>query len=244
MTVVPSSTTRHDPSRLAAAARSILSCPASVHLVVDGAPDVLEGPEAEGTGMQDCGGEPTFSTALGSDLAVVAAAGRRALLTVHSGLGRPGSEDREATLSIAGRLVVRGRETCECCGDPRDVVALEPDLVALGRRGAGAEQQLRVDVASFRAGEHQLNRGYLQRSVEHANSHHQEELRRAVSTTTGTRMGDVVGVALADLRADRVELQWVGPEGADRTVLHFPRAARTTAELGDMLRRELHHGMC
>ncbi|MDN4174415.1 hypothetical protein QWY28_15735 [Nocardioides sp. SOB77] len=244
MTVVPSSSVRHDPDGGAAAARSILSCPASVHLVVDGAPDVLEGAEAAGTGMQDCGGEPTFSTPLGSELAVVAAEGRRALLTVHSGLGRHGSPDRDATLALAGRLVVRGREVCECCGDPREVVALKPDLVALGRAGQPAERQLRVDVGRFRAPEHQLNRGYLQRSVEHANSHHQEELRRAVSSTTGAPMTDVVGVALADLRTDGVEVQWVGPHGADRTVLHFPRPARTTAELGDMLRRQLHHGMC
>ncbi|MBC9735525.1 hypothetical protein [Nocardioides marmotae] len=247
MTVVPSSSVRHDPTRLAAAARSILSCPAGVHLAVDGVPGVLEGEEAAGTGMRDCGGEPTFSTPLGSELAVAAADGLRALLTLHSGLGPRGSADRTATLALAGRLVVRGREVCECCGDPREVVALEPDLVALGRTtraGIPAEQPVHVDVAAFRAPEHQLNRGYLQRSVEHANSHHQDELRRAVSTATGAPMDDVVGVGLADLRTDRVEVQWVGPHGADRTVLHFPRAARTTAELGDLLRRQLHHGMC
>lgn len=244
MTVVPTSTTRHDPHRLAAAARSILSCPASVHLVVDGMPDVLAGPEGDSTVMQDCGGEPTFSTPVSSDLAVAAAEGRAALLTLHSGLGHPGSADREARLSIVGRLVVRGRETCECCGDPRDVVALVPDLVALGRHGQGAEDQVRVDAVAFRATEHQLNRGYLQRSVEHANRHHQGELRRAVSSATGAPLAEVAGVALVDLRVDRVEVRWIGPAGGDRTVLHFPRAARTTAELGDMLRRQLHHGMC
>ena len=244
MTVVPSSTTRHDPHRSAAAARAVLSCPAEVQMAVDGAPGVLDGPDAGGTVMQDCGGEPTFSTPLASDLAVAAAEGRGAVLTVVSGLGRPGSPDREATVSIAGRLVVRGRESCACCGDPREVVALEPERVVLGRVGASATEQVPVDLARFGVPEHQLNRGYLQRSVEHANDHHQEELRRAVATTTGTPLAEVVGVALADLRVDGVEVQWVGTHGADRTVLRFPRAARTPAELGDMLRRQLHHGMC
>ncbi|MDN4162868.1 hypothetical protein [Nocardioides abyssi] len=239
MTVVPSSTTRRDPQRSAAAARSVLSCPADVGLVVDGAPGVLDGPDVAATVMQDCAGEPTFSTPLGSDLAVAAAEGRAAVLTVSSGLGRPGSADREVTVGIAGRLVVRGRDTCQCCGDPRDLVALEPERVVLGRAGRPASEHEPVDLARFRAPEHQLNRGYLQRSVEHANDHHQDELRRSVSTAVGAPLDEVVGVALADLRADGVEVQWVGPHGADRTVLRFPRAARTTAELGHLLRRHL-----
>ena len=48
---------------------------------------------------------------------------------------------------------------------------------------------------------HDLNRGYLQRSVEHANNCHQDELRRAVSTTAGTPMKEVVGVTLTNLTA-------------------------------------------
>lgn len=242
MTVLRHDTTRPDHRRLAAAARSILSCPATVHLVVDGVPHVLEGADGETTGMRDSSGEPLFSSAPGAPLAVAGAEGRHALLTLGSGLGRPGSPERDASLTLAGPLVVRRREECDCCGEPRDVVALEAEAVALARSDQRAP--VRVSVEHFRSPEHHLNRGYLQRSVEHANAHHQDELRRAVSTASGRPLGDVAGVALVDLRPDRVEVQWVGPEGADRRVLGFPRAARTTAELGDLLRRQLHHGMC
>ena len=101
-----------------------------------------------------------------------------------------------------------------------------------------------VPVSLFRASEHLLNRGYLQRAADHASTCHQDELRRAVSSATGAPLAEVAGVALVDLGVDRVEVRWIGPAGGDRTVLHFPRAARTTTELGDMLRRQLHHGMC
>ncbi|WP_435747888.1 hypothetical protein [Nocardioides sp. SYSU DS0663] len=238
MTLLRHDTTRRDHRGLAAAARSILACPRSVTLAVDGVPHALEGPEAETTGLQDRSGEPVFSCAPGARLAGAAADGGRGLVEVTSGLGRAGSPDREAVLTLAGPLVVRGREECECCGEPCEVVALVPEVVTLSRIGDDAH--LRVPVRDFLSPEHQLNRGFLQRSVEHANHHHQAELRLGVATMTGTRVADVLGVALADLRPSGVELQWVTPEGAERAVLGFPRAARTTAELGDMLRRQLH----
>ena len=50
---------------------------------------------------------------------------------------------------------------------------------------------------------HHLNRGHLQRSVEHANDCHQDELRQAVSTGTGTRAGDLGGVRIARADAER-----------------------------------------
>jgi hypothetical protein len=99
-------------------------------------------------------------------------------------------------------------------------------------------------VAALCSPEHHLNRGFLQRSVEHANGCHQEELRRAVSTTSGTRLSDVVGVTLTGLTPRQVEVQWVDLRGSPSQVLVFRPAARNTEELGELLRRELHAGLC
>jgi hypothetical protein len=236
-----------DPVLLAAAARSVLACPAGVNLVVDGVDDVLGdlGDTTEGglgeLGMQDLGGVPTFSCPVAARLVDAARLGRRALLTVESGLGRPGSAERGTVLTLGGRLERRGREDCECCAEARETVVLVVDVVVLAP--AGGEQR-RVPVAHFRSEDHLLNGGFLQRSVEHANRCHQDELRRAVSTTTGTRLGEVVGVGLADLSPDGVEVQWVDLDGAHRRRLTFRRPATTTEELGEALRRELHAGLC
>ncbi|WP_309648457.1 hypothetical protein [Nocardioides sp.] len=231
------------PLRLAAAARSILACPSSVHLVVDGVDDVLAGTDE--LGMQDLGGHPTFSCVPETDLARAAARGARALLTLHSGLGPNGSPDRDATLTLAGMLHTTSREDCDCCGQVRDVVSMRLTFALLSRAGAGRrEQQRRVPLDDFRSPALELNRGYLQRSVEHANRCHQEELRRAVATTTGTRIGEVVGVTLVDLRHDRVGVQWVDLTGSQERTLMFARPATSADELGELLRRELHAGHC
>jgi len=248
MTVERSTPSRStvDPTRLAAAARSILACPAGANLVVDGVEDVLAGMDE--LGMQDLGGQPTFSCLPDTPLAEAARGRRSALLTLESGLGPVGGADRSATLTLSGRLESRGREDCECCGEARDVVVMELNFVLLGRTGEDVahqrDQQFRVPLEHYRSPEHHLNRGFLQRSVEHANGCHQEELRRAISTTTGTRLAEVVGVALADLRPHQVEVQWVDLDGAHSHVLEFSRTARTAEELGDLLRRELHAGLC
>jgi hypothetical protein len=234
--------TTHDPMTLAAAARSVLSCPSSVHLVVDGVADVA----SDDLCMQDLDGTPTFSCLPGADLG--RAAGRRAsaLLTLESGLGRPGAPERAATLTLAGTLWTEKREDCDCCGEAREIVTMRLSFALLAHHlGPGRpEQQFRVPLDQFRSPAHRLNRGYLQRSVEHANQCHQEELRRAVATTSGTRLSQVVGVSLADLRPDRVEVQWVDLVGAHTRMLTFPRPATSTKELGDLLRRELHAGLC
>jgi hypothetical protein len=244
MVMTTSRTPLFDPVRLAGAARSVLSCPAAVELVVEGVPHLLDGDDE--LAMQDLGGIPTFSSRPDSPLARAGAEHRSALLTLHSGLGRAGSPARRATLTLAGRLETSGREDCACCGEVRDVLTLDLNFVLLarGRDGSGPEQQLRVPLEEFRSPEHHLNPGFLQRSTEHANHCHQEELRRAVSTTTGTRDADVLGVALTGLTPDGVEVQWVDPEGSHSSRLVFPAAARTTAELGEMLRQELHAGLC
>ncbi|WP_134766180.1 hypothetical protein [Nocardioides sp. 1609] len=235
-----------EPARLARAARSILACPAGVNLVVDGVDDVLGdlGESGDELGMQDLGGVPTFSSPVGTRLAAAAAEGRRALLTLESGVGRPGSADRDAVVTLGGRLEVRGLETCECCCDERETLVLVVDLVVLSRPTAPGGERQRVPVEHFRSADHLLNGGYLQRSTEHANLCHQDELRRAVSTTTGTRLADVIGVALADLSPAGVDVQWVDVEGSHVHRLVFRRVATTTEELGELLRSELHAGLC
>lgn len=241
-----------DPGALAAAGRSILSCPDDVQLVVDGVDDINEGLDAEVPGeeptleMQEVHGQPTFACPPGSALARAAAERRSALLTLSSGLGQPGSPDRETTLTMAGKLDATDLDECTCCAQLRTRVTLTPDFVLLSRTGvdAGAERRLRVPLRNFRSRAHGLNRGFLQRATEHANTTHQDELRRSVLMLTGTRLGDIGGVALTDLRPDQVEVRWIDTSGAHRTVLHFDRPARTPQELGALLREQLHGGLC
>jgi hypothetical protein len=106
------------------------------------------------------------------------------------------------------------------------------------------DRQLRVPVDAFRSREHHLNRGHLQRSVEHANDCHQEELRQAVALGTSTRPGELLGVRIARLTPADVTVQWVDATGAHERAIGFPRVARDLAELGEMLRRGLHAGIC
>lgn len=231
------------PRQLAAAARSILSCPAEVNLVVDGVPDLLA--DRDELAMTDLDGRPVLACPPASPLAQAAAAGRSALLTVDSGLGSSGSPSRHARLTLAGRLVVQERTYCECCDEERTEVSMELNFALLSRTVPGEpERQFRVSLDHFGSPDHRLNRGFLQRSVEHANQCHQDELRRAVAVTTGTPMAEVVGVQLADLLPHRVDLQWVDTEGARSRTIHFGRAAGTTEELGELLRARLHAGLC
>jgi hypothetical protein len=231
------------PAALAADARSILACPATAGMVVEGEPRLLE-PDApgadEGLGVSDHRGIPTFACRPGSPVARAAAAHRSALLTITSGLGPPGGDERSDTVTLAGRLERTGSERCACCQEERHVVTLDLDFVLLARAG----RQHRVPLEEFRSPEHQLNRGHLQRSIEHANDWHQQELRQAVSHATDTRPGDLLGVHLTRLTTSDVELQWVDVTGAHRTVLRFPRAARDLADLGELLRRGLHADIC
>ena len=200
--------------------------------------------------MQDAHGTPTFLCPVGSPLAEAAADHRSALITVESGLGLPGAPERRDTLTLAGRLEVRDRQLCDCCEEVRDLVALDLNFALLARYpttpgpGGRPESQYRVPLDEFSSPAHDLNRGYLQRSVEHANDCHQDELRRAVATTAETPMVEVVGVTLTNLTAGGVELRWVDLTGAHRSVLTFPRQAGSMAELADLLREMLHAGLC
>lgn len=240
-------TGRADVGRLAAAARSILACPADVRLVVDGIDDVTAGLGEGHLEMQDQGGVPVFSCPADAPLAVAATDRRGALLTLRSGLGRPGSADREATLTLSGRLEASGLEECRCCPEVRMRVLLELDFAVLSRTVLGAahdETRIRVPLHAFSSPQHDLNRGFLQRSVEHANHCHQDELRRAVSHRSGTRLREVLGVHLTELRPEGVVLRWVDLTGSHETALRFPRAATSTTDLGELLRSELHAGLC
>ena len=166
------------------------------------------------------------------------------LIRTGSAWIRPDLLDRELRLV----LEADGLEECHCCSEIRMRVSLHLDFALLTRgsdpEAAPEAARFRVPLGAFASRAHDLNRGFLQRSVEHANLCHQDELRRAIATRTDTRLGEVLGVQLADLRADGVELQWVDTTGAHHACLDFGTAATTTHELGELLRDELHSGLC
>jgi hypothetical protein len=235
-----------DPRLVAADARSILACPSAVSLVIEGEEHAVG--ERDDLGLSDHRGTPTFLCPATSAVARAAAEHRSALLTVTSGLGPRGGRQRGDTLTLAGRLERTGAEHCDCCDELRHVVSLNLSFILLARPedpAAGVpDRQLRVPLDEFRSRAHHLNRGHLQRSVDHANDCHQEELRQAVGTGTGTRPGDLLGVRIARLTPSDVVIQWVDDSGAHEQVVAFARTARDLSELGEMLRRGLHAGLC
>src|SRR6478735_4111744 len=93
-------------ARLAAVARSILACPAEVNLVVDGDSAPL-GDDAE---LRDRRGTPVLVCRPGSPVHRAGRDGRKAVLSVGSGLGPRGGPERDDTLALAGRLHVVGVE--------------------------------------------------------------------------------------------------------------------------------------
>jgi len=227
-----------DPRLLAADARSILACPARVSLVIEGEEHAVGA--GEELRLTEHRGTPTFLCPAGSTVARAAARHSSALLTLTSGLGPRGGPERDDTLTLAGRLERTGFEHCDCCDEEQHVVSLELNFVLLARPG----RQLRVPLEEFHDRAHQLNRGHLQRSVEHANDCHQDELRQAVCLGTGTGPGDLLGVRIARLTPADVVIQWVDRTGAHEQVIAFARTAGDLPELGDMLRRGLHAGLC
>lgn len=208
---------------VAAAARSILACPATADLEVDRLPLAIDDAV-----LGEAGGRPTLTCEVGSPLARAAAARSVARLRVGSAV-RGGAGD---ALVLAGRLGPLGTTTCGSCADEHLVVTLDPAaaLVTL----AGHRHQL--PLGDYLSPAHQLNRGHLQRSLEHLEEHHHLDLRRSVAASTGTPLDDVVAVRLRDLDARGVGLEWVDPGGAHQVRLRFPRRAASTAELGRLLR--------
>lgn len=225
-----------DTERLAADARSILACPGEVSLVVEGDAHALD----DEAGLRDTCGTPTFVCPPGSPVLRAAVDGRNAVLSVGSGLGPRGGAERGDRLALAGRLQAVGVEECDCCQEVRHLVALELDAVVLVR----GERGLRVPLEGFHSPRHELNRGHLQRSVEHANDCHQEELRQAVAHGTSTRPADLLGVRIARLSPADVVVQWVDGTGAHEQRIAFGHTARDLNDLGDLLRRGLHVGLC
>jgi len=219
-------------------ARSILACPATAEVAVDGFPAV--GCDRD-LGLRDDDGTPTFSCLSTSLMAQAGRAGSRALVTLASGLGPAGGAGRRLTLTLTGTLRAGPVESCTCCGEQRHDVALDLDFVVLA---GGDGDQRRVPLGAFRSPDLALNRGYLQRALEHANDCHREDLGQVVARTTGTPPEHLLDVSLADLTTQGAELSWIDRRGGHRASLWFSRPARTVAELAVLLRRELHAGIC
>ena len=139
-----------------------------------------------------------------------AASGSRALVTLVSGLGPLGGPDRSLTLTLTGRLDLGPRESCTCCGEERHDVPLHLDFVVVSH--AGGEQR-RVPLAAFRSPALKLNRGYLQRALEHANDCHREDLGQVVVRTTGTPAEQLLDARLSDLTDARRRAHLDRPRG-------------------------------
>lgn len=218
-------------------ARSILACPENADIAVDGFPTVGGDDDL---GFRDEDGTPRFSCRTWSLMAHAGRVGSRALLTLTSGLGPVDGPDREISLTLTGRLAGGSLESCHCCGEQRQDVALDLDFVVLAR----GKEQVRVPLRAFRASGLRLNRGYLQRTLEHANDCHREDLSQVVSRMTGTSTARLLDVTLADLTTHGAELAWIDVDGGHQTSVWFSRPARTVEELGLLLRHELHAGIC
>ncbi len=219
-------------------ARSILSCPASAEVAVDGFPAVGSDDDL---GLRDEEGVPTFSCRSTSEMADAGRAGSPALVTLVSGLGRGGGPDRSLSLTLTGTLAIGPLESCTCCGEERHDVVLDLDFVVLHR---GDGHQRRVPLREFHSPALRLNRGYLQRALEHANDCHREDLGQVVARTTGTPAEQLLDASLVDLTTHGAELSWIDRQGGHRASLWFSRPARTVEQLGVLLRRELHADIC
>ncbi|WP_067432652.1 hypothetical protein [Nocardioides jensenii] len=225
-----------DPAALAARARSILSSPQGVSLVVEGAEHTLD----EGVSLRDDAGTPTFFAPPGSTVDRAASQNRSALVRVTSQLDE--HDDVRSHVVLAGTLRVQG----ECAHeDVVRVISLDIGMVSLVLTGGNrTERHIPVPTSHFRHPSHLLNRGYLHSCVKHANECHQDELIRSVALATGTPPGDLAGVTLSRLTSTGVELHWVDWSGAHRRVITFSHAARTPEELAGLLSAHLHTGLC
>lgn len=237
MTITGTRRVQRDPYAVAARARSVLACPSGAELRIGGSPLPLAD---EVLSFTDDAGRPTL--ACSPDAALLVVASRRDVVTLHltSGVrGSTGAVEPDA-LDLTGRLVLGGVDECGGCAAPHRVVVLEPSAVVLTALG----RTLPVPVADYLSPEHALNRGYLQRTAEHASTCHGDELRRAVSRRTGMPTARLVGASLAALTPQGVELRWIDTDGAHVERLRFPAPARDAVELGRLLREHLDPGVC
>ncbi|WP_370290176.1 hypothetical protein [Nocardioides sp.] len=227
------------PARsLAVAARSIVSCPREAHLVVDGVDDLTDGFADDELRLQDADGRPVLTVPADSALATAARERRGAVLTLHSGLGGDDGVERDALLHLCGFLEPACTRTCECCEEQWVQIALTPQRAMLARRSEPGSAAI-VPLSEFSDPGLRLNRGYLQRTAEHAGDHHHAELRRAVAARLGRGIEEIVGARLADLRATGLVVRWVTRDGADECWIPFGREAADPADLGVLLRDAL-----
>ena len=222
-------------------ARSILACPASPpDVAVDGFPTVGDDDDL---GLRDQDGTPTFScrTWLADG---PRRSGRQPRAAHPDQRARPGADRTgRVTLTLTGRPRTHGRrELRSAAASVRHEVGARPRL--RGRSTAGRATRCGCRCARSGSPELRLNRGYLQRALEHANDCHREDLGQVVSRMTGTTTEHLLDVGLADLTTHGAELGWIDADGGHRAALWFSRPARTVEELGVLLRRELHAGIC
>jgi hypothetical protein len=153
--------------------------------------------------------------------------------------------DAELARSIlaccTGRLRAGAVEDCRCCGERRHDVHLQVGLVVLTR---ATGQQVTVPLRAFLDPALRLNRGHLQRALEHANDCHRDNLRDVVLRRTDTADEALLDAQMTSLTTRGVELAWIDLVGAHRAVVPFSRPARTVEELATLVRHELHAGIC
>lgn len=220
-------------------ARSILACCTDAALTVD---DFPAAGDDDDLGLRDVDGIPTFSCRSWSVLNHAGAARSRALVTLTSGLGPPDGPDREHRLTLTGPLRPGIVEDCRCCGERRHDVHLEIELVVLDR-GPGSGQ-VTVPLHDFLDPGLRLNRGHLQRALEHANDCHADNLRDVIARRTDTIDEELLDARMTTLTTRGVELSWIDLRGAHRATVPFSRRARTVEELAVLIRHELHTGIC
>lgn len=225
------------PADAALIARSVLSCPRSITLRVDGASPPLEDEGYEVT--TDVHGAPVFSADQDSALLAAVLTGAEAVVEVTSGLGDPSSREHRLGLVMRGRLAQRGTG-CDCCGDLRALVAIDLTEVTLLRE----ELMVSVDLDEFRDRRHVLNQGYLQRTAEHANEAHELELRAAMASTFGLPLRTLLAASLRKVDPNGVDVAWLDEAGAHTQRLEFVRTVSSPQELGAALRSHLHAGLC
>lgn len=222
-----------DAADLASEARSILACPRSASLVVEGRPDAVDGDLT----LQDAGGVPVLLGEPGSPLAQVAEAGHHALLRVEAALEAPRvAASGPLHLVIAGTLEPHGPAP-----HGRVAIALAAERVSVVRPGADGvpDQHLPVSIEEFGRNEYELNRGYFHRCTQHAAECHQAELRNTVALMTSTHPSRVAGVVLDELDRHGLRLRWVDHEGAHERRVRFGRAAESPDDLAGLLSRHL-----
>ena len=225
------------PDEAAGLARSVLSCPDSVVLRVDEDREALMDEAYDVT--VDVHGSPVFSASEGSALLVAARAGAVGVVEVTSGLRPQDTGHARLEMFLQGRLAQRG-SGCQCCGDPRALVALDVSRVTLFRD----DRPVPVDLHRFRDRRHVLNPGYLQRTAEHANEAHELELRSAMASTFGLSLQSLLAASLLRVDPSGVDVSWLDDAGGHLQRLDFLRTVSSPQELGAALRSHLHAGIC